>query len=287
MAPMQLDFAGGLVKMRRKKGAVALCYMCLCIFSLLALFPYVWMVLGSFKTRLDIFTVPPKWTFRPTSQNYTEAFINKGFLHSLGNSAIVAVASTLISLVVGVPGAYGLASTRFRSDGALMIVTLVMRMAPPVIIAIPFYILIIKLGFSDTLVGATLAHVVLTLPLVTWMMKSFFSTLPKEVEEAAIMDGCSQIGVFFRIALPLVAGGLAATAILSIITSWNEFLLASVLTGYQTRTLPVAIPGLITSRGTFWGEICAVGTVVSIPIVVFTFIVQKHLVSGMTMGAIK
>jgi|LSQX01.3.fsa_nt_gb multiple sugar transport system permease protein len=273
--------------MKRKKSTTILCYVCLCILSLLALFPYLWMVLGSFKTRLDNFSIPPKWIFEPTTTNYTEAFISKGFLRSLGNSAIVAVASTLISLLVGVPGAYGLSSRKLRGDSILMMVTLVMRMAPPVIIAIPFYILIIKLRLSDTLVGVILAHVVFTLPLVTWMMKSFFDTLPREVEEAAIVDGCSPIGVFFRIALPLVEGGLAATAILSIITSWNEFLLASVLTGYQTRTLPVAIPSLITSRGTFWGEICAVGAVVSIPVVIFTFIVQKHLVSGMTMGAIK
>jgi multiple sugar transport system permease protein len=216
-----------------------------------------------------------------------EAFINKSFLLNLWNSSQLAIISTLIAIVIGVPGAYALSRSKFKGDGLLLMVTLLTRMIPPVIIAIPFYVLMVKLQLLNTMTGIILAHSILTIPLMLWMMKSFFDTVPREIEEAAIVDGASNFSIFLKITMPLVLGGLGAASVLCIIASWNEYLLASVLTGRNTATLPVAIPGLISSKGTLWGEIAAVGTAVSLPIVIFTVIVQRHLVKGMTMGAVK
>ena len=272
---------------RFKKDGKIFIYLLLAAVCMASLFPYIWMMIGSFKERIDLFAIPPTLVFKPTLENYIQAFLVKGFSRNLENSFIVASLSTAIALLIGVPGAYGLSRSKMKWDAALLILTLVIRMAPPIIIAVPFYILVVKLKLLTTIIGIVLAHSVLTLPLLVWMMKNFFDTVPVDIEEAAIIDGCSAAGVFLRVSLPLVLGGLSATVILCIITSWNEYLLASVLTTFKTVTLPVAIPNLITSKGTAWGEICAIGTVVSLPIAIFTIMVQKYLVKGMTMGAIK
>ncbi len=273
--------------MNGKNRVKAALYVLLAVICIISFFPYIWMMIGSFKERVDLFSIPPSLVFKPTLENYIQAFIVKGFSRNLENSFIAAALSTAIALLIGVPGAYGLSRSKMKGDGALMILTLVIRMALPIIIAVPFYILVVNLKLLTTVIGIVLAHSVLTLPLLVWMMKNFFDTIPADIEEAAIIDGCSMAGAFLRVSLPLVLGGLSATVILCIITSWNEYLLASVLTTFKTVTLPVAIPNLITSKGTAWGEICAIGTVVSLPIAIFTILVQKYLVKGMTMGAIK
>lgn len=270
-----------------KKREDVILYLILGILCLITLFPYIWMTLGSFKERIDLFSIPPKFLFIPTLVNYFQAFVMKGYARNLVNSVTIAALSTFVAMLIGVPGAYGISRSKMKGDAVLLILTLVIKMAPPIIIAVPFYILVVKLKLLTTIVGIVLAHAVLTLPLLIWMMKNFFDAVPRDIEEAAIIDGCTMGGAFIRVSLPLVLGGLSATVILCLITSWNEYLLASVLTTFKTVTLPVAIPNLITSKGTAWGEICAIGTVVSLPIAIFTILVQKYLVKGMTMGAIK
>ena len=274
------------MKFKKKVGNIIL-YTMLIIICAIVLFPYIWMMLGSFKERVDLFSTPPKFIFKPSWVNYIQAFVFKGFGRNFVNTFLVASLSTIIAVLIGVPGAYGLSRMKMSGDSALLILTLVIKMAPPIIIAVPFYILTVKLKLLNTIIGIVLAHSVLTLPFLIWMMKNFFDTVPNEIEEAATIDGCSPAASFFQVAFPLVRGGLAATLILCIITSWNEYLMASVLTTFRTATLTVAIPNLITSKGTAWGEICAIGTVVSLPIAMFTLFVQKYLVKGMTMGAIK
>jgi len=275
------------VMSHKKKVDNIIIYLILIIVCIVALFPYIWMMLGSLKERVDLFSIPPKFLFKPTFANYINSFVNKGFSSNFVNSVKIAVLSTLVAVLIGVPGAYGLSRSKMKGDSTLLILTLVIKMAPPVIIAVPFYILMVKLKLLDTIVGIVVAHSVLTLPFLVWMMKSFFDSVPKESEEAAKIDGCSSFQTFIMVSFPLVLGGLAASLILCITTSWNEYLLASVLTTFRTATLTVAIPNLITSKGTAWGDICAIGTVVSVPITIFTLFVQKYLVKGMTMGAIK
>ena len=161
------------------------------------------------------------------------------------------------------------------------------RFTPFVVLALPLYLIMSKVGLLDSYVGIIVAHISFNLPFVVWMMKGFFDAVPKEIDEAARVEGYSWFQVFFRIDIPLAKSGLAATAVFCAINSWNEFLMALILTGRSTATMPVAIPGMMTPQGTLWGQIAAVGTVITIPVLIFAILVQKHMVAGMTMGAVK
>ena len=271
----------------KKKIKLVIVYVILSIIAFIAIFPYVWMVLTSFKTRADAFSIPPAWVFRPIISHYIEAFINKGFLQNLLNSLIVSLVTTGLSLAVGVPSAYAFARYKLYGDHHIFFYILTTRMAPPITIALPLYLLMAKAGLLNTHLAIIIAHTTFNLALVVWLMRGFFRMVPKEIEEAALIDGCSILEAFLRISLPLAAGGLTATAIFCIIMSWNEFLFAMILGGDRAATLTVAVPGLVTTRGTFWGQIAAVGTIITIPILVFSLVVQKHLVRGLTFGAIE
>ena len=246
--------------------------------------PIVWLVLTSFKDRLDIFSSAPTLIFTPTLENYIEAFVEKGFTDNLVNSAVVGVISTLIALVVGVPAAYSL--SRISKGEGFMMALLAARLLPAMVLAVPLFVLASSLGMRDTYFALIAAHLTFALPFTVWMMRGFFLAVPTSLDEAARLDGCGEWGTFGRVILPIVRPGLAATAIFCLINSWNEFLFALVLTGRHTQTLPVAIPSLITPIGTSWGQVAAVGTVTILPVLIIAFIVQKHIVAGMTGGAI-
>lgn len=246
--------------------------------------PIVWLVLTSFKDRLDIFSSAPTLIFTPTLENYIEAFVEKGFTDNLVNSAVVGVISTVIALVVGVPAAYSL--SRISKGEGFMMALLAARLLPAMVLAVPLFVLASSLGMRDTYFALIAAHLTFALPFTVWMMRGFFLAVPTSLDEAARLDGCGEWGTFGRVILPIVRPGLAATAIFCLINSWNEFLFALVLTGRHTQTLPVAIPSLITPIGTSWGQVAAVGTVTILPVLIIAFIVQKHIVAGMTGGAI-
>ncbi len=254
---------------------------------LLLLLPYLWIFLTSFKTRLDALADVPVWVFTPTYDHYPEVFINKGYLPLVWNSIIVAVLSTALSLVVGAPAAYVFARFDFTGREDLFFFFLTTRMAPPISVVVPMFLLFTTLGITDKPIAVILAHTTFNLSLVVWMMRGFFNDIPREIDEAAMMDGHSQLGTFLKILIPLAAPGLAATAVLCFILSWNEFLYAFILVAFEGRTLTVGIPGLITPHGTLWGQVAAVAVVATLPILVFTFIVQRHLVRGLTFGAVK
>jgi len=266
---------------------LALIYVALSTIAFVAIFPYVWMVLTSFKTRVDAFAIPPVWFFKPGVGHYLEVFVRKGFSQNLLNSLIISLSSTALSLIVGVPSAYAFARYKLYGDHHMFFFILTTRMAPPITIALPLYILMARAGVLNTHFSVIIAHTTFNLALVVWLMRGFFRMIPREIEEAALIDGCSTFRVFSEISLPLSSGGLVATAIFCIIMSWNEFLFAMILGGHQAATLTMAVPGLVTTRGTFWGQIAAVGTVTTIPILIFSLLVQKHLVRGLTFGAIE
>jgi multiple sugar transport system permease protein len=245
----------------------------------MALAPYIWIVLTSFKTRLDALADTPVWLFTPTLDHYPEVFIGKGYLPLVWNSAIVAVSTTLLSLAVGAPAAYVFARHRFAGQET--------RMAPPIAIVVPMFLLFTEIGITDHLIAVIIAHTSFNLSLVVWMMRGFFADIPREVDEAAQMDGLSRAGTFLRVLVPMAAPGLAASAILCFILSWNEFLYAFILVAFEGRTLTVGIPGLITPHGTLWGQVAAVAVVATLPIIAFTVLVQRHLVRGLTFGAVK
>lgn len=272
---------------KRRRAKTVLAYTFIIAYLVLTLTPYLWLVMTSFKTRLDAFSIPPKIVFRPTLENYVVAFRDKGFLVNLRNSLVVMLATTVFSLALGLPSAYAFSRFSIRGDKVLFFYLLGTRFTPVIVLALPLYLIMAKTRLLDTFIGIVAAHTAFNLAFVIWMMKGFFDTIPPEIDEAARVDGCSWLGAFVRIVLPLTLNGVAATAIFCAINSWNEFLMALILTGRNTATLPVAIPGLLTPQGTFWGQIAAVGSVITIPVFILAYSVQQYMVRGMTMGAIK
>lgn len=272
---------------KKRKTKYALIYVALIAFIVITLLPYFWLVITSFKTRVDAFAIPPKVFFEATLDNYREAFLEKGMLQNLKNSVIVMLATVGVSLVLGLPSAFAFSRFPTRGDQVLLNYLLGTRFTPFVVLALPLYLMMSQVGLLNTYTGIIIAHVAFNLPFVIWMMRGFFDAIPKEIDEAARMEGLSWFQIFMVIDIPLGKSGLAATAVFCAINSWNEFLMALILTGRSTVTMPVAVPGLMTPQGTLWGQIAAVGTVITIPVLIFAILVQKHMVAGMTMGAVK
>lgn len=251
------------------------------------LFPPVVLFLTSIKTELDALSFPPKWVFTPTIKNYAEIFKTSPLVGYALNSLIVASLNTVVCLFLGSMAAYSLARFKFRGADNIAFWILSIRMMPPVAAIIPIYLLMKNLRILDTPWCLVITYLTFNLPFVVWMLKGFFEDIPREIEESALIDGCSEFGVFRKIALPLVAPGLAATAILAFIFSWNEFLFALILTGTKAVTLPVGIMGYMKETGINWGYMTAGGILALIPVIIFTILVQRHLVKGLTLGALK
>jgi multiple sugar transport system permease protein len=246
--------------------------------------PFFWMVQMSFRPNDDIFGY--ELAFTPTVEHYT-ALWHGNFPTSFLNSVLSSGLSTILAMVIGTPAAYALARWEFRGKEQVGLWILATRMAPPIAFTIPFFLAYRVLGLSDTVLGLVLIYLTFNLALVIWMMQTFFASVPKTLEEAAWIDGCSIWGGFLRITLPLAAPGLAATAVLCFIFSWNDFFYALILTRTNAQTAPVAIVNFIQYEGWEWGKIAAGGTLVMLPVVVFTLLVRTYLVRGLTAGGLK
>jgi multiple sugar transport system permease protein len=258
---------------------------------LAALAPVYWMLTISLKTELDQFSVPPRWIlFSPTLMHYSDAFATRSFGQYLLTSAIVSVAATLCAMVMGTLSAYALSQFRLprRLDKHLALWILSTRMFPPIVTVIPLFLMMRDVRLLDTRASLIIVYTAFNLPFVVWMMRGFFSEIPRELEEAARVDGDSRLGALRRVVLPLVAPGLAATAVFCLIISWNEFLFALVLTQTDAAmTLPVGIAGRVTQYEIKWGVMSAAATVAMMPILVFALAVQRYLVRGLSLGAVK
>jgi multiple sugar transport system permease protein len=256
-----------------------------------AIAPIYWMITISLKTEGDQFATPPAWiSFSPTLEHYVEAFVTRSFGQYLLTSAIVAVASTACALVIGSLAAYALARFQFpyRLDRKLSVWILSTRMFPAIVTAVPLFLMMRDLRLLNTMAALIIVYTGFNLPFVVWMMRGFFAEVPKDLEEAALVDGDSRFGALFRVVLPLVAPGLAATAVFCLIVSWNEFLFALVLTQTDAAmTLPVGIAGRVTQYEIRWGVMSAAATVAIVPILAFALAVQKYLVRGLSLGAVK
>jgi multiple sugar transport system permease protein len=256
-----------------------------------ALAPVYWMLTISLKTEVDQFAVPPKWfSFTPTLQHYTDAFVTRSFGQYLLTSAIVAVVSTFFALVIGTLAAYAL--TRFRLpwnlDRKLSLWILSTRMFPAIVTAVPLFLMMRDLRLLNTKASLVIVYTAFNLPFVVWMMRGFFAEVPRDLEEAALVDGDSRLGALVRVVLPLVSPGLAATAVFCLIVSWNEFLFALVLTQTDAAmTLPVGIAGRVTQYEIKWGVMSAAGVVAMMPILIFALAMQRYLVRGLSLGAVK
>lgn len=262
-------------------------YFIIIAILLMFLLPIFWTFETSLKTHVDAWSMPPKWIFRPSLKNYKNVFFEKHFLRYSVNSAMVAMVSTAISLILGSLTAYGL--ERFPIPGKEMIFFgfFWAYMVPAIVIALPLYLIAIRLYLLDTYLLLILAHSTFNTAFATWMMWGFFKEVPPELEECALIDGCTHFGAFTRITLPLATPGLAVTSVFCFMYSWNDFPFALILSGLNTKTLPVAVGTLETPWGTFWGEIAATVFIGIIPIFLLTVFVQRWLIKGLTFGAVK
>jgi multiple sugar transport system permease protein len=248
------------------------------------LFTLVWMVLTSLKTNVQATAYPPVWLFRPTFQNYVDVFTKNPFFSYMVNSTIIAGAAVGIGLVCGLPAAYSMA--RYR-QAALGFLVLMVRILPGIAFLVPLFVIYRRLGLINTLSGIVLTHIIIVLPLIIWIMAGFFEDIPRELEEAALIDGCSRVGTFVRIVLPLSRPGIVAATILSFIASWNNFIFVLILGGKDTITLPMAVYSFVSFEDVNWGGLTAAATIITVPILVLSLIVQRYLAGGLTMGAVK
>lgn len=254
---------------------------------LFAVFPFYWMVATSLKTQAEALASPPIWVFTPNLGNYYSVLFNRDVLSSLINSVIIAVSTTVLAVGLGTPAAYALARFEFKSKEELWFWFITNRMLSPIVVALPIFIMARTLNLIDTHLVLVLVYLTFNLPIVVWICTDQFRGVPRDLDEAARLAGASRFTIFWRIALPLAMPGVAVSAIFSFIFSWNELLYALVLTRNTARTAPVAATSFMSGYDLPWGEIMATGTLIVLPVIVFALIVSKHLVQGLTMGAVK
>ena len=262
-------------------------YLLIGVTVIFFLFPVIYLLMTSLKSRLDIYVMPPKFIFVPTVQAWIDAFTKKPLFYYFFNSAVVAFGTTVISLVFGTLAAYALARFRIKGSKDISFFILSIRMFPPIAAAIPIFLWMKQFAMLDTRFGLICAYTVFNLPFVVWMMREFIMAIPIELEEAAMVDGLTRMQAFRKILLPLLRPSLVAVAIFCIIFSWSEFLFAYLLTMTEAKTMPVSICEFITWREVTWEQVSAAGTALIIPVLVFSFFVQKYLVRGLSFGAVK
>lgn len=247
-------------------------------------FVFFWMIEGAFKTQLQNTAIPPIFIFEPTFKNFETVFQQNPMWQFLRNSVYVAVGSTLLGLIFGLPAAYSIAKYKQQK---LALAILIGRIIPAISLLVPWFIMFSSFKLVGTYTALILSHLLITLPMTTWLMIGFFEDIPEELSDAALIDGCSRFSAFIRIALPLTKPGIAASAILSFIFSWNNFLFSLVLAGQDTRPLPVAVFSFISYTLVDWGGLMAAATVVTLPVLIMILFVQKHMVRGLTLGSVK
>lgn len=255
--------------------------------ALFTLFPLYWMLQMSLKTHRQSLSFPPAFIFEPQFSGYVSAWGKMGFVHSLGNSIIVSCLTLVVALVLGIMAAYALSRYRFAGSQAFLFGILMTRVFPPIALIMPFYLTLRRIGGHDTHWGLAISYLAMVTPLVIWMLKGYFDTVPDALEQSAQVDGASRLQAVIYVTIPLVAPGIVATGIFSVVISWNEFLFALILTSQRAKTLPVVIAEFVGETGVEWPQIMAASVIALTPVIVFTYIVQRHLVRGLTAGAVK
>ena len=260
------------------------------------IFPLYWLFLASLKTRVDLFTIPPKFVFEPTFDHFKKIFIYTSletqeqqqtrYLFWLLNSILTAGIGTLLAVTLGTMAGYINSRMEYRGKKDFMFFVLSTRMLPPVAIIVPLYIVFAKLHLADTRLGMILLYTMIGLGLATWIMKGFFDNIPQEVEEAAFVNGYSRFQVFIKVLVPMVKGGISATAGFCFIFAWNEFTFASIIATRHAMTLPPRIVSFMGSSGFEWGIVAASGFILIIPIFILFILIRKYILMGMTFGVL-
>jgi multiple sugar transport system permease protein len=268
---------------------LGLSYAFLSTLLLLVLFPFYWMLITSFKTEDQMRSlVSMFWPSPFALENYVQLLGKTEFVSWYGNSIVVAVSSTLVATAIGTIGAYALARLRFRGRGFMASATLITYLVPPSILFIPLYAQIKNMGLANSLAGLIAAYPSFTVPFVTWLLMGYFESIPEELEEAAMIDGATRFGAFYRVVLPLAAPGVLAAALYAFTQAWNEFLYALVfITDARLRTLPVGLASFITGDVYGWGFLMAGAVLTTLPVIAAYIYLQKYMVEGLTAGGVK
>lgn len=268
-----------------KKFLLKLAFVLLVLFIVVpVVFPFLWILISSVKTQIDITATPPRWLFQPTLQNYQRVFGEQNFLKFFINSTIVGVSSVALSLLLGLPAAYSISRYKQNKVGLLILVA---RLMPGISLLLPWYLIFSRLYLIDTYVSLVLSHMLIGLPIVVWIMSSFFDSVPVEIEESARVDGATKQRTFVEIVMPVSGPGVVTATTLSFLFSWNNFMFSQVLSMERTKTLPIAVYNFVSYAEVDWGAVMAAAVAIMAPAIVLTMIFQKYVVRGLTMGAVK
>lgn len=271
----------------KKRLRLFLIYLLCILIAIVTLFPIYWMFVVSVQSKLEIFSGPHFFPPSFHSENYTRPFFQDVYGRYLVNSLIIATGNTLLVIFLAVMSTYAFSRFRIPGSNNIFFWTITNRMAPAAVFIVPFFLIFNRLGLRDTRGGLIILYCIFNLPFAIWLLKGMMDSIPKELDEAAMIDGCSLWGVLIRIILPLARPGIMVTAILTWIFAWNEYLFASVLTNVNARTMTTGLIEFVTVIGTNWGEMAAVSMVCLIPAVVFISVAQRHIIAGLTFGAVK
>jgi multiple sugar transport system permease protein len=259
----------------------------LAVYAVWCLFPVYWLIATSLKTDIDVVARPPTFIFVPTFNNYLHVITDPAVLGFLKNSLIVGLGTAAFGLLVGIPVAYVLGRFRFRGSRDLAFWILSTRFTPPMAMLIPFFVIFYRTGLLGTYAGLIIAHLGVNLSMIIWLLRSFFRDLPRELEDAAAVDGASHLQTFLMVMLPIAKPGIAAVAILTLLFSWNEFLFALVLGSHSITTIPVGLYKFIGYQQIDWGKLSAGAVIMIVPVIAFVVLVQRQLIRGLTFGAVK
>lgn len=262
------------------------------ILVFIVLAPLFWMFLMSIKSEADIIAWPPKFIFDPTIENYRDIFFNPAnsrlnFVHCLKNSVVVTIITLVISLFLSTLASYSLGRLRPVGYMGINYMILGLRMIPPIAIVVPLFIIWNKIGLYDNIWGLIIPYVAVSIPLATWLLEGFFESIPRNLEDAASIDGCTGFQAFYKIILPLAAPGIAATSIFSFSLAWNNLTLPLPLTMTKAATLPVLSSQVRTDEGLLWGQLGAYSILMIVPMIIFTIFSSKYLIGGVSAGAVK
>jgi len=272
--------------MSRKKYIKSITIYILVVAVLFIFFiPIYWIVTTSMKTGTLVFDHSP--IFRPIADNFINVLSRADFQRYYSNSLVISFMATLFTIIIGFPAAYAFVRFPIRKKQTLSFWILSLRMIPPIVVALPFFLMFRRVGLYDTLLGLILIYIAFNIPFVIWVLRGFVENVPVELEEAAMIDGCSRLRVMRYVTIPISLTGIVATAVLCFIFVWNEFFFALILSGSARRTVTVGVYNFIGFTEIAWGAMCAASLLVSVPIIVFGILVRKNLLSGLTFGALK
>jgi multiple sugar transport system permease protein len=251
-------------------------------------FPIVWSVLNSLKGERDVLAYPPKLVFTPTLEAYRDVLFGpSSILPNLWSSFVISIGTTVVTMLMAVPAAYALARLRIPGKRLAGFYVLATQMLPPVGIIIPYFLILRNIGWMDTYQGIILIYLSFSLPFAIWLLVSYFEDIPYEMEEAAYLDGASRLRTLWRIIIPQVQGGIAVTVVFVFLNAWNEFLFAVVLSGNTVRPVTIAMFNFVSVEQTLWAKLAAVSVLAMLPVIVLGVMAQKHIVKGLTVGAVK